>query len=163
MLRLLTSSFFILLLCGLFSCSSTNNILGTYRSKFAVNGFFGTRVILNADSTFTYRMKGDLVYDTAAGQYQIHQRLLVLNYKSLAIDTSSEYNFAKESIPVHEVITGNFYLHEPTKYLIGHHRLFLTDKNDLKVKRHWGYSKCKKYILFGKHWYMRRYYLKQVR
>jgi hypothetical protein len=98
MQKAITTITFSLLFCLLFSCNSTKNIAGTYRSKFAVNGFFGTRVYLSSDSTFTYRMRGDLAYDTAAGQFQIQQRFLILNYKPLAIDTSTEYTNAKESI-----------------------------------------------------------------
>jgi len=146
----------------LFACNSTRNIFGIYRSKFAVNGFFGTRVKLNSDSTFTYRMSGDMVYDTAAGQFQVHQRFLILRYKSLAVDSSSEYTVEKESISVHEALTGNHNLHEPIKYIFGHNKLFLTNINGLKVNRQWGYSKHKKFILFGKSWYMRKYYLKRI-
>jgi hypothetical protein len=147
------------LLC---SCSSTKNIEGIYRSRFAVSGFFGTKVNLRSDSTFTYRMRGDLVYDTAAGHYQTFNSYVILNYKPLAADSSAEYNSAREMVAVHEAITGNHNLHEPTRYLIGYKKLFLTDKKGHKVKRQWGYSRHKRYILFGSHWHMKRYYLKKV-
>lgn len=163
MQKILTAISFALPVCVLLSCHSSKNIAGTYRSKFAVNGFFGIRVNLNPDSTFNYRMSGDLVYDTAAGQFQIRQRVLILNYRPLSIDTTSEHAITEGSISVHEAITGNRNLHGPAKYIIGYHKLFLIDKNGYKLKRQWGYSKCRRYILFGKHWYMRRYYLKRIK
>lgn len=149
----------ILLFPILISCNSTRNISGAYRSKFAVGGFFGTRVVLNADSSFTYRMRGDMVYDTAAGKYQVQQKVLLLHYEPLATDPSLD----KESLSIHEAMLGSKNLHEPGRYVIGHKKLFLTDKNGLKVKRQWGYSKVRKYVLFGFHWHYRRFYLKRLR
>jgi hypothetical protein len=151
-----------LLFCGLFSCNSIINISGVYRSNFAVRGFFGTIVRLYSDSSFTFRMSGDLTYDTAAGHFQIFKNSLTLINKPLAIDASSDYQVMKESFSIHETITGNHNLREPTKYLIGHNKLFLTNKNGFKVKRQWGYSKQRKYILFGKRWYMKRYFLRRL-
>ena len=160
MRRLFNTLFCTLFFCGLLSCNSSKDIHGVYKSNFGVGGFFGTTVRLYSDSSFTFRMSGDLAYDTAAGHFQISENSVILIYKPLAIDTSSDYQVMKESFSIHEAITGNHNLHEPTKYLIGHKKLFLTDKNGLKVKRQWGYSKHRKYILFGKRWYMKRYFLK---
>ena len=161
MKRNFTIAIYTLILSGLLSCNSTRNISGVYKSNFGVGGFFGTTVRLYSDSNFTYRMSGDLAYDTAAGHYNVHKRTVFLIYRPLAIDTSSEYQIMKGSFSIHEAITSNHNLREPTKYLIGHNKLFLTDKRGLKVKRQWGYSKYKRYLLFGKHWYMRRYFLKR--
>jgi hypothetical protein len=162
MTRPITAIVLFLFSCVLFSCSSTRNISGVYKSNFGVGGFFGTTVRLYSDSNFTFRMSGDLAYDTAAGHFQVYKKSLILIYKTLAIDTSLEYQTMKESFSIHEAITGNHNLREPTIYLIGNNKLFLIDKNGLKVKRQWGYSKHKKYLLFGKHWYMKRYYLRRV-
>lgn len=144
------------------SCSPTKNIFGVYKSNFAVGGFFGTTVGLYADSSFTFRMSGDLAYDTAAGRYTVSENSIRLVYKLLAIDTSLQYQTTKESFTIHAAITGNHNLREPTPYLLGHKKLFLIDKKGRKVKRQWGYSKHRKYLLFGKHWYMKRYFLKRL-
>jgi hypothetical protein len=161
MRKILSAISYSFLLCLLFSCNSTKNIFGVYKSNFAVGGFFGTIVRLYSDSSFTFRMSGDLAYHTATGHFKISKNSVILIYKALTIDTSSEYQTMKESFSIHEAITGNHNLREPTKYLAGHNKLFLTDKNGFKVKRQWGYARHRKYILFGKHWYMKRYFLKR--
>ena len=161
MQKILTAISCSFLLCIFVSCRSTKNIFGVYKSNFGVGGFFGTTVRLSSDSSFTFRMSGDLAYDTAAGHFQISGHSVFLIYKPLTIDTSSVYQTMKESFSIHEAITRNHNLHEPTKYLVGHNKLFLTGKNGFKVKRQWGYSKHRKYIFFGKHWYMQRYFLKR--
>lgn len=161
MQKLLTIISYFFLLCILFSCRSTKNIFGVYKSNFGVGGFFGTTVRLYSDSSFTFRMSGDLAYDTAAGHFQISKDSVILAYRPLPTDTSLDYQTMKESFSIHEAITGNHNLREPTKYLIGHNKLFLIDKSGNKVKRQWGYSRHKKYFLFGKHWYMKRYYLER--
>ena len=162
MTRLFNTAVCFLFFCGLLSCNSTRNISGVYKSNFGVGGFFGTTVRLYSDSSFTFRMSGDLAYDTAAGQFQISKHSVILIYRPLSMDTSSVYQTMKESFSIHEAITGNHNLREPTKYLVGHNKLFLINTKGLKVKRQWGYSKHKKYIFFGKHWYRRRYYLRRV-
>ncbi|MBI1780902.1 MAG: hypothetical protein HYR66_05975 [Sphingobacteriales bacterium] len=148
---------------SLFACNSSKKITGIYHSRFAVLGFFGTRVCLKTDSTFTYRMQGDLAYDTAAGKFIVQHKLVILNYKPLPIDTSQDYLNSKGTIDAHEAITGNKNLKEPLHYLIGHNKLFLTDKKGKKIKRQWGYSRKRKYYFFGSHEYNRRYYLKKIK
>lgn len=152
----------VFLLITFISCNSTKDISGTYRSKFAVLGFFGTRVVLNSDSSFTYRIRGDVSYDTAAGQYTIQRKFLILNYRPLISDSTQDSFSGEASLYIHEAITGNKNLHEPSMYLIGHNKLFLTDSLGNKVRTQWGYSRFKRYLLFGKRWYYRRYYLKRV-
>ena len=73
---------------GLISCSSTKNISGTYRSNFADLGMFITKLTLKSDSSFEYRFRGDLIFDTATGRYNIENRKLILVYDSRPIDTS---------------------------------------------------------------------------
>ena len=83
----------IFLIFGLFpycliSCRSTHNVAGTYVSNFAVHGFFGTRINLNTDSTFGYRMRGDMMFDTSNGRYKVDGRYLVLYHEPFKPDTS---------------------------------------------------------------------------
>jgi hypothetical protein len=163
MQKLFQTFFCTLFFSGLLSCNSTKNIIGVYKSNFSVGGFFGTTLRLYSDSNFTFRMSGDLAYDTAAGHFHISNDSVILIYRPLPIDTSFGYQIMKGSFSIHEEITGNQNLHEPTKYLIGHNKLFLTDKYGFKVKRQWGYSNRRKYILFGKHWYQKKYFLERQR
>ena len=159
-MRLTLTAILALLFLLILSCNSARNISGTYHSNFAIGGFFGTRIVLNKDSTFTYRMRGDLLYDTAFGQFQIRKKFVILTYRQPSEDTS--YGYGKETIQIHELFTGSHNLRQPEKYLIGHKKLYLTDSTGHKVKRQWGYSRTRKFIFVGKHWYMKKYYLKRI-
>ncbi|MGH2648092.1 MAG: hypothetical protein ACRDE8_11015, partial [Ginsengibacter sp.] len=66
--------------------NTVKNVSGVYKSNFGVGGFFGTTATLYPDSSFTFRMSGDLAYDTAAGHFQISKDFVILIYRSLAID-----------------------------------------------------------------------------
>jgi hypothetical protein len=143
------------------SCNLSRNISGTYRSNFAVGGFFVTRIVLNKDSTFTYRMSGDLVYDTAFGSFQVSDKEVLLTYGQLIGDTSYEYG--TDVIPIHEYYTKSHNLHRAQAYKIGVNRLLLMGPNLGIIKRQWGYSRNRKALLFGSRWRMKRYFLKKVR
>ena len=154
MYRLLILALLIGLLQTSTSCKTTKNIFGTYRSKFAVIGFFGTRITLNNDSTFTYRMRGDLSYDTASGSYTTQGRLLILTAKQPPVDSAN--------IITYELTASSSINRKPVKYLIGSNKIFETDLKGEKVNKEIGYFRHKKYILFGKKMYSKRYYLKRI-
>ncbi len=93
--------FFIFGLCISFflsSCGSTHNISGKYRSNFAVHGFFVTRINLNTDSTFGYRMSGDLMFDTSNGHYRVGNKYVVLYHQAFQPDTSEYEKYGKEAV-----------------------------------------------------------------
>lgn len=131
----------VVLLSTIFSCNPARNVSGTYVSKFAIMDFFGTTMKLNRDSSFSYRMSGDMQYDTGAGRYRVADRYITLVFHSIA----------------------GTWPHEPARYFAGHNKLFGIGKNGRKTVRAWGYSKRRKYILLGTHWWNRKYYLKKLK
>ena len=146
----------------LVSCRSTNNITGSYQSNFAVNGFFGTKINLNADSTFGYRMRGDMMFDTSNGHYKFDNKYLVLFHEPFKPDTSEYEKFGKDAVLLLHALSTNQHLDKPEKYLIGHKKLFVCDSSGRIVKKQFGYAKRRQFLLFGRHWYKRRYYLKKI-
>lgn len=144
------------------SCTSTNNIAGTYRSNFAVNGFFGTTITMNSDSTFSYRMRGDLMFDTSNGHYKIQKKYVVLYHLPFQPDTSEYKTLGKEAVLLSYALSTNNHLNGPEKYLIGRKKLFVCDRSGKAVKRNIGYSKRRKFLLFGTHLQNKRYYLKRI-
>ena len=144
------------------SCSSTKNISGKYRSKFPFHGFFVTQINLNADSTFSYRMSGDLIFDTSNGRYKFDKNYVTLYHEPFKIDTSEYEKYGKEAVLLSYAFSTNKHLNSPSKYLVGRNRLFVCDSIGNQIKKQFGHSKHKKYIFFGKHWYKKRYYLRQI-
>jgi hypothetical protein len=146
----------------LISCSSTKNISGKYRSNFPVHGFFVTRINLNADSTFGYRMSGDLIFDTSSGRYKFDKKYVTLYHEPSKPDTSEYEKYGKEAVMLSYALSTNKHLNSPSKYLVGRNMLFVCDSTGNPKKKQFGHSKHKKYIFFGKHWYKKRYYLRLI-
>jgi len=161
-IKLILFPFGLLISFCLTSCKSTKNISGKYRSNFAVHGFFVTRINLNTDSTFGYRMSGDMLFDTSNGRYKIDNKYVVLFHEPFKPDTSEYEKHGKETVLLSYALSTNKHLTSPEKYLVGHGKLFVCDITGDVVKKQFGYSKRRQYLLFGKHWYKRRYYLKRV-
>lgn len=145
----------------LISCRSTRDIVGTYNSNFTVHGFFGTRINLNPDSTFEYRMRGDLIFDTSNGNYKVYNKYVVLYHEPFKIDTSEYDKYGKEAVLLSYALSTNKHLDNPEKYLVGHRKLFVCDTAGQLIRKQFGYSKRRQFLLFGKHWYKRRYYLRR--
>jgi len=144
------------------SCGSTHDISGKYRSNFAVHGFFVTRINLNIDSTFGYRMSGDMMFDTSNGHYRLNKKYVVLSHQPFQPDTSEYEKYGKEAVLLSYALSTNKHLTAPEKYVMGHNKLFVCDSIGNIVRKQFGYSKRRQYLFFGKHWYKRRYYLKRV-
>jgi len=162
MQKLFKAISFILLSYSLFSCNSTKNITGKYRSNFAVHGFFVTRINLKADSTFGYRMSGDLIFDTSSGHYKLTKDYLILYHEPFQPDTSEYGRYGKEAVMLSYALSTNNHLNNPGKYIVGHKKIFVCDSTGSLIKKQFGYSKHRKYLIFGKHWYKRRYFLNRV-
>lgn len=161
--RLLSVSFFALLFVRLISCSSTKNIAGTYRNKFAVAGFFGTTIRLMQDSTLQYVFQGDLMYDSITGHYTIVDNELYLNFDKELQDTTKLY-YRFDDMPLKTEVHSGDTIKYKLSYAIGHNKLFpihvVTGKKVTKARK---YNKRKKYIFFGSHYYDKRYYLKKIK
>jgi hypothetical protein len=142
------------------SCNSERNITGTYRSNFAEMGFFSSKLKLKPDSSFEYYFRGDLIFDTATGNYCISKRKLILTYDQTPIDTSQfvylralGFNFdtPQRSDENHSHI-----------YYIRKNKLYVSFQDGKIVRKAHGYSERKKYVLFGTHYFKMRYYLNRI-
>ena len=149
------------LILGFSSCNSTKNISGTYGSNFAIIGFFGTEINLKSDATFSYRMRGDMMGDTANGKYQVKDRFLILYYDPPIVDTTLYANYGKEATLISQALTNT--PSRPYKFFIAHDKLFVADTLGNINKLRQGLSRHKKYLLCGHHYMKKRkYYLKRI-
>jgi len=160
--KLITATVFLLILCSIFSCGSTKNIAGTYHTNFADLGFFGTTVRLRSDSTLQYVFQGDLMYDSTTGRYTVKENKVYIRFDKEVPDTTKLY-YRFDNMPLKTAfVEGDSVLYQSFLY-IGHKKLFFahaeTGKKVTKARR---YNKRKKYLLFGSHYYKRRWYLKRV-
>jgi hypothetical protein len=161
-MRLLNSIILLTIFLGLISCSSTKNISGTYRSNFADLGMFITKVTLKSDSSFKYRFRGDLIFDTAAGRYRIDNRKLILIYDPRPIDTSGLSTMRSMGFKLDSPLTLKSDAGLPHIFYIRRNKLFHSRQDEGIVKRATKYNKTKKYLFFGNHYYKRKWYLKRV-
>ena len=161
MARHLTSLLFCFFLFGLFSCSSTKNIAGKYGTNFADMGFFGTTINLKQDSTLEYIFGGDMIHHHIIGHYKIYDHKVYMVFDKEILDS----NFASTSFfpdtLYKTVYKGDTILYQSFCY-IGHNKLFFAHaKTGKKVSKARRYNKRKEYLIFGSHYYKRRWYLKR--
>jgi hypothetical protein len=143
------------------ACGTSNDITGTYRSKFAIGGFFTTRIQLNADSTLQYVFQGDLEYEKATGHYRVDGNKLYILFDKEEPDSERPYH-RFDVMPVKSLTPNGNRIDYQTSLYIGHHKLFPANSNTgKKVTRASRYSKRKKYLLWGSHYFKRRYYYKK--
>jgi hypothetical protein len=72
--KVVRSFYFVPLIFIIFSCSTKQNIYGTYESNFADLGFFITKIELKKNSTFNYNFAGDLINQSLTGKYYIRKK-----------------------------------------------------------------------------------------
>lgn len=161
-MKLFKLTCFVATLLALVSCSSTKNISGTYRSNFADLGFFVTTMKLKSDSTFEYRFRGDMIFDIANGQYKVHGRKLILTYNPSPVDTSSLASLRKMSIKLNFSALRSD-ANRTHIFYIRHKKLYSSYQDGKIVRKAFGYSKRKKYLFFGTHFYKHRNYLKIIK
>ena len=147
---------------GLISCNTTLNIPGTYRSNFADLGFFVTNIKLKSDSTFEYRFRGDLLFDTATGNYEIKKRKIILTYDPKPIDTSGLSYLRSIGFKIDSSVTSKSDAGLPHIFYIRNRRLYNSYQDGKIVRRATTYHKTRKYLFFGTHYYKKKWYLKQV-
>lgn len=154
--------FFLATLAALLSsCGTSKDITGTYRSKFAVGGFFTTKVQLNADSTLQYIFEGDLEYEKATGHYRVDGNKLYILFDKEEPDSDFPYH-RFDVMPLKNVThNGNRIDYQKILY-IGHHKLFPANiDTEKKVTRDQGAFRRRKYFLWGSHYFKRRFYYKK--
>lgn len=169
--------YFLFLFC---SCSTTNNIFGLYRNKFASQGFFVSSIQLNIDSSFEYRFAGDMQNDRGFGSYSFIGRKIILKYVPSQFDTFSMAYTAKKSIfknidgiiklvgdTTYQVAT-NQYLEDKVKrrpknfYYKNDKLLSVKDDGTLYNGKDFVYSSRKKFFLFGTKYFYRKNPLRKV-
>ena len=113
------------------------------------------------DSSLQYVFQGDLMYDSITGRYTIYYNKLYLNFDKEPQDTTKLY-YRFDNMPLKTEVHSGDTIKYKLSYVIGHDKLFpihvVTGK---KVTRARTYHKRKKYILFGSHYYNKRYFLKR--
>ena len=107
-------------------------------------------------------MSGDLMFDTSNGRYKIDKKYLILYHEPFKPDTSEYEKDGKDAVLLSYALSTNNHLNSPGKYLVGHNKLFVCDSTGNAIKKQFGHSKRRQYMIFGKHWYKRRYYLRRV-
>ena len=161
MTRLLNSLLFCCILFGLISCVTTKNIAGKYGTNFADMGFFGTTIKLKQDSTLEYMFGGDMIHHHITGHYKIYDHKVYMVFDKEILDTNFALGLFFPDTLYKTVFKGDTILYQSFCY-IGHNKLFFahaqTGKKITKARR---YNKRKKYLLFGSHYYKRRWYLKR--
>lgn len=143
------------------SCISTKDVSGVYRSNFAKYGFFTTKINFKSDSTFGYRMRGDLLSDTAKGIYKVAHKCLMLNYDKPVLENRGYMKLGRnDSVLFQAEIIGD---RGPRIYHISHRKLFVADSLGHKESSAVGYSRHKKFLFWGEYYLLkRRYFLKKM-
>ncbi|MDR7370167.1 hypothetical protein [Flavobacterium aquidurense] len=101
------TSFLPILFLLLISCNSRKNLIGTYRSNFAVHGFFVTQIKFNPDSTTEYRMAGDLMNENLTGRFKVSNNIAYIKFDKLKYDQSKD-NLSFSEILTKEVDTNEY-------------------------------------------------------
>ena len=161
MRQLILTGFYMTLLLIISACNTTKNISGVYRSNFPIIGFFGTQINLKSDSTFSYRMRGDMMGDTANGKYKVSDRFIILSYDPPTIDTTHYAKYGKEVVLISHALTNSS--SRPYQFYLGHNKLFQADTLENVYRREQGFSRHKKYIFWGEQYMKKRnYFLKRI-
>ena len=131
------------------SCRSTRDISGTYTSRFAVIGYFSTSIRLLSDSSFTYRERGDMMFDTSSGHYTVKGRYLILYHEPFKLDSTEVSKYGKEMVVSSYGLSINNHLAAPEKYLIKSDKLFVCNESGKVERRKYGRSRHKRFFIFG--------------
>lgn len=161
MRNILLSCMGLMIVCGV-SCRPTKNMSGIYWSKFAVGGSFVTKLELLSDSSFSYRTRGDMIFDTSNGRYAIEGKYLVLYHEPFKPDSVEVKKYGKEIVLSSYGLSINNHLAAPEKYLIKSDKLFICDQSGKVERRKYGRSRHKRFFIFGNNWFQMRYYLKRA-
>ena len=133
----------------LFSSCSIKNIAGAYHSKSASLGMFGTTVRLKPDGTLEYVFQGDLIYDSATGRYHVYDNKVYVLFDKEPRDTNKLY-YRFDNMPVKTTTYRDNTIQYNLFFYCGHNKLFPAHvETGKKITRARGYTKWKKYIIFG--------------
>ncbi len=162
MINIIQISLFCILPIGLLSCGSSKPALGVYLSRFAEVGMFGTTVRLKPDQTLEYIFHGDMLYDSATGHYRVCGSKLYVLFDPQPRDMFKLY-YRYNDMPLKEAICHGDTISYKLLLYLGPNKLFPGHaETGKKVTRAWGYSKRRKYVLFGAHYYVHRCYYRRI-
>lgn len=141
-----------------FSCTAKREITGTYQSNFAQFGFFVTQLSLLPNGHFSQTFSGDLIHRLSEGTYRIDGNRLILDYKRKSVDPTMEelMKAAGSNSLIFEIDSG-----ANDTLLIRQNKL-LHISGGRTVRKAQRYNKLKRFIIFGSHYYRRKYYLRKV-
>jgi len=123
---------------------------------------FGTTVRLKADHSMQYVFQGDLMYDSATGHYQVYGNKVYVEFDQELKDTNKLYYRFDIMPQKYAYYPGDTIVYKLLLY-IGHHKLFPGHADTgLKITKEKGYSKRRKYLVFGSHYYEKRFYYKKI-
>jgi hypothetical protein len=130
-------------------------------------GFFSTKLTFDSDSTYKKHFSGDMISRKDSGTYQIIHKKLILKYKVPPLDSFFYENFKEigNTINLDSFVKENSLDRErtdSTTYFLRNDKIFFSKENGRISRKSVGYSKRKKYIFFGSHYYDRKHYLKKV-
>ncbi|MDM1551361.1 hypothetical protein [Empedobacter falsenii] len=92
----------------LFSCSSSKNLNGKYRSNKAELGFFITELEFLDNKNFIYKFSGDLQYTKLTGTYKLKDNSVFLKFNKDKGESESE----SDSLTFEEILSGNYNTHD---------------------------------------------------
>ena len=142
------------------SCTTSRNSLGIFRSNFAESGQQIKALTLKPDSTFVYIIKGNSIYDSTFGKYQIWRHKLFL---SKIWEKTGPYRWSLlEREPKIFVLDRDSIEYQSIFYYDDNKIFTANFETGKKIKKVPVYNKRKKYILFGTHYYKKNWFLKRV-
>jgi hypothetical protein len=142
------------------SCNTYRNSFGTYRSNLAQPDLQIKTLILKQDSTFEYIIKGNLIYGSLFGKYQIWKNKLFL---SKIWEKTGQYRWSLLERTPKILISGQDSIEYQSIFYLGDDKLFEANfETGKKIRKAVGYNERKKYILFGTHYYKKDWYLIRI-
>ncbi len=161
------------LIALLTSCSVHKNVTGKYRSNFAQFGFFSTQIILKPNKQFHYIFSGDLQHTELDGTYKTRANKLYLRFDKLKHepDSGAIKIVEKDTIVDMEKLLNTHSYELKNENGVEYHSKYKISKDKLRpyridnkrlVRRGKIYSNRRKFIIFGKKNYSKKYYLKKI-
>lgn len=155
-------SFISVLSLTLFSCGSTRYIAGTYHSRFAELYMFGTTIRLKEDRSMQYIFQGDLLYDSATGRYRTYGNKIYVEFDKEVQDSNKLY-YRFDNMPQKYACCGKDTVPYKMFFYIGRNKLFAAhSKTGRKITRSKAYNRRRKFLLFGSHYYRKKFYYRKV-
>jgi hypothetical protein len=119
-----------------------------------------TTLILKPDSTFEYIIKGNSIYDSSFGKYQIWEHKL---FFSKIWEKTGQFRWSLLERTPKTFISGQDSIEYQSIFYFDDNKLFAANfETGKKITKTVGYNERKKYILFGTHYYKKNWYLVRI-